>query len=133
MGTEIIILAVLLVLSACFSGVEIALFSLSDIKVRNLVEKKIKNSKTVKKLKDNPEKLLITILIGNNVVNIGAASYATVVATNLFGSKGVGIATGVMTFLVLVFGEITPKSIANAQNEKISFNITGYVDYDNRS
>ncbi len=103
-----------------FSGIEIAFFSLSDIKVRNLVEKKVKNAKAVKKLKDNPERLLITILIGNNVVNIGAASFATVVATNLFGSSGVGIATGVMTFLVLVFGEITPKTIANTKNEKIS-------------
>jgi magnesium and cobalt exporter, CNNM family len=120
MTTQIIILFVLLVMSAVFSGIELAFFSLSDIKVRNLVDKKIKNATKVKKLKDNPEKLLITILIGNNVVNIGAASLATVLATDLFGSSGVGIATGVMTFLVLVFGEITPKSIANAKNEKIS-------------
>ncbi len=123
MLTEIIVLVVLLFLSGCFSGIEIAFFSLSDIKVRNLVEQKVKNSEIVKKLKDNPEKLLITILIGNNVVNIGAASFATVVATNLFGSKGVGIATGIMTFLVLVFGEITPKSIANLKNEKISLTV----------
>jgi len=120
MTTQLIVLFVLLVLSAVFSGIELAFFSLSDIKVRNLVDKKVKNAKLVKKLKDNPEKLLITILIGNNVVNIGAASLATVLATDLFGSSGVGIATGVMTFLVLVFGEITPKSIANAKNEKIS-------------
>ena len=104
MLNQAIILIVLLILSACFSGIEIAFFSLSDIKVRNLVEKKVKNARTVKKLKDNPERLLITILIGNNVVNIGAASLATVVATNFFGSSGVGIATGIMTFLVLVFG-----------------------------
>lgn len=120
MLNQAIILITLIVLSACFSGIEIAFFSLSEIKVRNLVEKKVKNSRTVKRLKDNPERLLITILIGNNVVNIGAASLATVVATSFFGSSGVGIATGVMTFLVLVFGEITPKSIANVKNEKIS-------------
>ncbi len=120
MTTQIVILFVLLVMSAIFSGIELAFFSLSDIKVRNLVDKKVKNAQKVQKLKSNPEKLLITILIGNNVVNIGAASLATVLATDAFGSSGVGIATGVMTLLVLIFGEITPKSIANAKNEKIS-------------
>jgi len=125
MSTQFLILLVLLILSAVFSGVEIAFFSLSDIKVRSLVEKKVKNAKKVQKLKSNPEKLLITILIGNNVVNIGAASLATVVATDLFGSSGVGIATGIMTFLILVFGEITPKSIANSKNEKISLLMAG--------
>lgn len=125
MTTQIIILVVLLALSALFSGIEIAFFTLSDIKIRSLVDKKRKNALKVKKLKDNPEKLLITILIGNNVVNVGAASLATVVATDLFGSSGVGIATGVMTFLILVFGEITPKSIANAKNEEISLFMAG--------
>jgi len=117
---QIFILLVLLFFSACFSGIEIAFFALSDIRVMNLVDKKVKNAKTVKKLKDNPEKLLITILIGNNVVNIGAASLATILAVDIFGSGGVGVATGVMTFLVLVFGEITPKSIANVKKEQIS-------------
>jgi len=120
MISEALILIILLLLSATFSGIEIAFFSLTDIKVKNLVERKVKNSRKLEKLKSRPDRLLITILIGNNVVNIGAASYATVVATGFFGFSGVGIATGVMTFLVLVFGEITPKAIANAQNEKIS-------------
>ena len=112
---QIGILAVLLMLSAFFSSVETALMSVSSIKVRSLVKQKKKGSEALQRLKSNPERLLITILVGNNVVNIGSAALATSIATELFGNIGVGIATGVMTLLILVFGEITPKSYA-AQN-----------------
>ncbi len=118
--TQILILLVLIIFSAFFSGVETALMSISMIKVKSLVAQKKKGSETLHRLKQNPHKLIITILIGNNLVNIGAASFATVVFTDLFGSSGVGIATGVMTFMILVFGEITPKTFASQNAEKIS-------------
>lgn len=120
MVTEVILLIVLLLLSAFFSGVETAMMSLSKIKVHSLMNEKRKGAKVLFKLKKNPHRLLITILIGNNLVNIGAASIATAVSISLFGEKGVGVATGVITLLVLVFGEITPKSYAIQNAEKLS-------------
>ncbi len=94
--------------------------SLSLLKVRTLVKLKKPGAASLHRIKRNPHRLLIAILIGNNLANIAAASLATIIATEAFGSAGVGIATGVMTFLVLVFGEITPKSIAVQNAEKIS-------------
>ena len=125
--TQIIILFILLILSGFFSGMETALMSLSTLKVNSLVKQKKKGSKTLAKLKQNPHRLIITILIGNNLVNISAASFATVVATDLFGSSGLGIATGSMTFLILLFGEITPKTIATNNAEKISLKMADTV------
>ncbi len=124
MDAEIVILIILVVLSGTFSGIEIAIFSLSDIKVRNLVKQGRKGAKTLKKLKENPHKLLITILVGNNLVNVGASALATVIVTEALGSSSVGfslgVATGLMTFILLVFGEITPKAFAHQNAEKIS-------------
>jgi len=120
LGTQLTILAVLLVFSGLFSGVETALMSINQIKVKSLVKQRRKGAAVLYRLKQKPHKLIITLLIGNNIVNIGAASLATVIATDLFGSSGVGIATGVMTFLVLIFGEITPKTFASQNSEKVS-------------
>jgi putative hemolysin len=117
---SLILLGVLILLSGFFSGAEIALFSLGEARVRTLVEEGRRGAKRLAYLKSNPERLLATILIGNNIVNIGAASLATALALNVFGSQGVAYATGVMTLLVLVFGEITPKGLASANNVKIS-------------
>tara|TARA_Y100000310_G_scaffold329968_1_gene400782 strand:+ start:6533 stop:7765 length:1233 start_codon:yes stop_codon:yes gene_type:complete len=118
--TEIIILIGLLILSAFFSGTETALISTNMIKVKSLVKQKKKGSRALFKLKKNPHRLIITLLIGNNLVNIGAAALATYIFTNIFGSSGVGIATGIMTFLILVFGEITPKTYASQNSTRIS-------------
>jgi len=126
--TQIIILIVLIFLSAFFSGIETALVSLNMVKVRALVKQKKRGSKALFRLKQDPHKMIITILIGNNLVNIGAASFATVVFTQLFGSSGVGIATGVMTFLILVFGEITPKTLASQNAEKVSLAVAKPVE-----
>ncbi len=117
---QIMALIILLFFSALFSGIETAMMSVSRIKVNSLVRKKRKGAKILHRVKQNPHRLIITILIGNNIVNIGAASLATVVFTGIFGSAGVGIATGVMTLLVLVFGEITPKTFAAQNAENIS-------------
>ncbi len=127
-GTQIAILVVLIFLSALFSGIETALMSLNMIKVNSLVKQKKKGSEALHRIKQNPNKLIITILIGNNLVNIGAASLATVVFTGLFGSSGIGIATGVMTFLILVFGEITPKTFASQNSERISLIIARPIE-----
>ena len=84
-----------------------------------MVDEGVKNAKLIQKITQNSSKLLSAILIGNNIVNITASSLGTVIATDLFGSSGVGIATGVLTILVLIFGEVTPKSFASENAEKV--------------
>lgn len=116
----IVAFVILIFLSALFSSTEIAFFSLSPAKAHSLIQKKKKNAQLIWKLKQHPQKLLITILIGNNVVNVFTASLATVLTINYFGSAGIGIATGAVTLLILVFGEITPKSIAQKNNVLIA-------------
>lgn len=113
-------LAALVGLSAFFSGLEVALVSLERGQLRRLVNEKRSGSTSLAKLKSNPKRMLVTILLGVNLVNIGAAAIATDVATGIFGSLGLGIATGVMTFILLVFGDITPKAYCYAHSEKIS-------------
>jgi putative hemolysin len=112
-----------LFLSAFFSASETALMSLSKIRVRHMVEEKIKGAELINKLVENPSRLLGAILVGNNIVNIGAAALATSIAIKYFGNKGVGIATGLMTLAVLIFGEITPKSLAANNPQQISLRI----------
>lgn len=112
MTFELISLGILLVLSAFFSATEVAFVSLSDAKVESMVKRKMPRSRLVRILKNNPRKLLVTILIGNNIVNVSAASLATVVVANFFDSAVIGITTGLMTLLILIFGEILPKAYA---------------------
>jgi len=117
---QLIILVILIALSAFFSSAETALTTINKIRMRNLAEAGNKRASLVLKLTGDSPKLLSTILIGNNIVNISASSIATVVATKELGSKGAGIATGILTILILLFGEITPKSFATFHNESIS-------------
>lgn len=128
LGTQLAILVLLVIFSALFSGTETALVSLSDIRAQALLRKKKKGAIPLDRLKKDPHRLIITILIGNNLVNIGAASFATVVFTNMLGSSGVGVATGVMTFVILVFGEITPKTFCAQNAEKISLLVARPVE-----
>lgn len=120
MVIELSILVILLVLSAFFSASEVAFVSLSDAKVETMVKKGVRRASQIKALKKNPRRLLVTILVGNNIVNIAAASLATVVASRFFASGAIGIATGVMTLLVLIFGEIVPKSYATNHNQRFA-------------
>jgi putative hemolysin len=115
-----IILLIFLFLSAFFSSVETAFISLSDIRIQHLIEQERRGIRRVKKLKDNNQRLLITILIGNNVVNIAASSIATSIAIQSLESHAIGIAVGIMTILILIFGEIVPKNIAMAKNEPLA-------------
>jgi putative hemolysin len=114
------LLAFLIVLSGFFSGSEIALFSLGEARVRALAEEGRRGARALSELKKNPERLLATILVGNNIVNIGAAALATAFALDLFGSDGVAYATGAMTLAVLIFGEVTPKGLATANAVRVS-------------
>jgi CBS domain containing-hemolysin-like protein len=115
MSIQIITLVFLLLLSGFFSSAETALFSISKTKARHLA-KNDRPGQLINAMKEDPHRLLSTILIGNNVVNVGAAALATSVAIEMFPGYAVGIATGIMTFLILVFGEVLPKSIATRNN-----------------
>ncbi|RCW45386.1 MULTISPECIES: hemolysin family protein [unclassified Halanaerobium] len=118
MVLELLILAALLFLSAFFSGSETAFMAVNRIKIKERVQRGDDRASRVDKLLTNQTKLLTTILIGNNLVNISASSIATALAVRLFGNKGVGIATGAVTLLILVFGEITPKALGNNKSVK---------------
>ncbi|RDY23404.1 HlyC/CorC family transporter [Romboutsia maritimum] len=118
---QIIILAILLVASGFFSASETSLMSLSKIRIRYMQEEGVKGAKLVSSLIEDPNSLLGSILVGNNVVNIAATSISTSLFMSIFkGPEAVPIATAVMTILVLIFGEITPKTIAANNSEKIA-------------
>ncbi len=110
---------VLLMLSAFFSASETSLISLSKIRVRNMVDDNVKNAKLIQKLLQNQSRLISAILVGNNLVNIGASALATSFAINTFDNSVVGFVTGIVTLLVLIFGEITPKTFAAQKAEKV--------------
>ncbi|MEK6867661.1 MAG: CNNM domain-containing protein, partial [Nanoarchaeota archaeon] len=119
MLTDMFILLILVALSAFFSCAETAFMTISRLKAETLAKQKIKGAQTLLKLKEQPRQFIITILIGNNIVNTGASALATVLATDMYGSTGIGIATGIMTFILLTFGEIIPKSLATTHAEDI--------------
>lgn len=124
---QIIGLIILIILSSFFSASETALMSISKIRVRHMIEENIKGANRVKELIDNPSSLLASILVGNNVVNIASSSLATVLAINLIGSRGVAISTIIMTIVVLIFGEITPKTLASQNSEQISLRVANPI------
>lgn len=117
---QIIIIIILLLLSAFFSSAETAFTMVNKIRIRSLIEDGNKRAITVGKIIDNSGKMLSAILIGNNIVNISASALMTSLTIRLWGSYATGIATGVMTVLVLIFGEITPKTTATIYAEKFA-------------
>lgn len=125
---QVLVLIVLLGLSAFFSASETAVFSANKVKIRHLAEEGNRRAILTRRLLDQPSRLISTILIGNNVVNIGATALATSLFISLFGDTGAGIATGVMTALVLVFGEITPKTYAAQRSETLSLKVSGFLN-----
>lgn len=125
---QIAILLVLLVLSGFFSSAETALTTISDVKMRAMVEETPTASVLrLQKILDNRSKLISAILIGNNIVNISASSLMTSLVISLWGNAVVGISTGVLTLLVLIFGEIVPKTWAMCNNEKLSLAYSGII------
>lgn len=124
---QVIVLAALIFLSAIFSSAETAFLSTNKIRMRNLQEDGEKKADLVLTMLENQSKLISTLLVGNNIVNIGSSALATKMATAAFGDVGVGIATGVMTFLVLVFGEVVPKNVAAAHAETWAMFIAPFI------
>lgn len=119
----------LIVMSALFSMSETAFMSVSKIRMRTLAEDNNKKAITVMSLLEDQDRLLSTILIGNNLVNIAASSLTTSFVISLFGNEGIGvaIATGFVTLMILIFGEITPKSLATKKAENITFAVSGFI------
>ena len=126
--TQFIFLAILLMLSAFFSSAETALTTSNKIRMRSLADDGNKRAKTVLKLTDNSGKMLSAILIGNNIVNVAAASLTTSLAYKLGGSM-VALANLVITVLILLFGEITPKTMATIHADKISLIYAGFINF----
>lgn len=117
---QLLVLIVLLALSAFFSSSETALTTVNKIRVRTLAEAGDSRAIILSKVIEQQGKMLSAILIGNNIVNLSASSLMTTLTINLFGSKAVGFATGILTLLILVFGEITPKTLSTISAETIS-------------
>jgi len=121
------ILTLLLILSAFFSSAETAFTTVNKVRMRTLIEEGNKRARTVQKILEQYSKMLSTILVGNNLVNISASSLATTLAIRIWGSYAVGFMTGALTLLVLLFGEITPKTWAMYNSEKISLAYAGII------
>ena len=124
---QLIIIIILLMLSAFFSSAETALATSNKIRLRSMAEEGNKRAKKVLEITDDSGKMLSAILIGNNIVNLSSASLATTLATKIFGSAGAGIATGILTILVLIFGEISPKTFATIYADTISLAYAGVI------
>ncbi len=120
-AARLIVLILLLILSGFFSSAETAFTSLNRLKIKSLADEGSKRAVLVLSLIDQNAKFLSTILIGNNIVNIVASALTTTFAMDYFGSTAIGIATGILTLLVLIFGEITPKTMASIHAEKMAF------------
>lgn len=120
LAIQLMILVFLLLLSAFFSSAETAFTTASRIRMRTLAESGSKQAARVLAITDNMHKMLSAILIGNNIVNLSASSIATTLAIQIFGSVGAGIATGILALLILIFGEISPKTIATIYADRIA-------------
>lgn len=125
---RIILLIILLFLSSFFSSAETALTTVNKIRMRTLSEAGNKKADRVLRITDDSGKMLSAILIGNNIVNLSASSLATSLAIDYFGSIGAGIATGILTFLILIFGEVTPKTKATIHADKMALSYAAAVD-----
>ena len=124
---SLIALFILLILSGFFSSAETALTTVNKIRIKTLSESGDPRADTLQRIFEHSEKMLSAILIGNNIVNISASSLATSLTMHFLGDSGVALATGVMTLLVLIFGEITPKNMAAANAERLSLSYSGII------
>ena len=128
MPLQFVVLFILLLLSAFFSSAETALTTVNKIKMRSLAEDGNRNAKLVLKLSDNPSKMLTAILIGNNIVNLSASALTTTIAIGFGADLAIAIATGIITVLILIFGEIVPKTAANIKADKLALLYAGPIN-----
>ena len=124
---QLVILVLLLCLSAFFSSAETAFTTVNKIYMRTLAQDGNVHAARVLQITENSGKMLSAILIGNNVVNLSASSLATTLAIGMFGSVGAGVATGILTLLILIFGEISPKTIATLRADKLALRFCGVI------
>ncbi|GLP97181.1 HlyC/CorC family transporter [Paraferrimonas sedimenticola] len=120
-GTLLLILAGLILVSAYFSGSETAMMSLNRYRLRHLRKEGHRGARRAGELLEKPDRLIGLILIGNNLVNILASAIATVIGMRLYGDVGIAIATGVLTLVVLVFAEVTPKTVSALYPERVAY------------
>lgn len=128
---QLILIILGVMFSAFFSSSETALTSINTFKIRQMEKNGVKNSHILKKLVENITKVLTTILIGNNIVNIVTTTIATIFFTDVFGSKGAVISPIILTIVVLIFGEVTPKNIATANPERLSLKVAKPIRFFN--
>ena len=126
---QLITVIILLCLSAFFSSSETALTTVNQIRMRTLADNGDKRAARVLRVTGNPGKMLSAILIGNNIVNLSASSISTSLAIHLFGNTGAGIATGILTFLILIFGEVTPKTMATIKADSMSLTAAAPIEF----
>ena len=126
---QLVFLVILLMCSAFFSSSETALTTANMFRIKNMADSGDRRAKKVLKVTDDKGRMLSAILIGNNVVNIGASAIATTLAIDFFGSMGAGIATGVMTILVLIFGEISPKTLATRRADSLALSVAPAISF----
>ena len=127
MAIKLVVLLILLVLSCFFSSAETALTVVNKIRIKALADGGDRRAKRVVLINNDYQTMLTTILIGNNVVNLAASSLTTVMVTELLSSAWIGVGTGVLTFVLLIFGEIVPKTVANAKSEKLALAYSGTI------
>ena len=126
---QLIAIIILLCLSAFFSSSETALTTVNQIRMRTLADNGDKRAARVLRVTGNPGKMLSAILIENNIVNLSASSISTSLAIHLFGNTGAGIATGILTFLILIFGEVTPKTMATIKADSMSLTAAAPIGF----
>lgn len=126
---EIIFIVILLALSAFFSSAETAFTTVNTIRIRSLIDDGNKRARTVAHILEHSSKMLSAILIGNNIVNISCSALVTTLTIRLWGDYATGIATGLLTIAVLIFGEITPKTTASAHSEKIALFYAPFIKF----
>ena len=119
-STLFIILGVLILFSAYFSGTETGMLSVNRYKLRHLAQSGDRGAKRVSKLLDRPDRLIGLILIGNNLVNILSSAIATIIGLRLYGDAGIAVATVVLTLVILIFAEVTPKTVAAMHPERVA-------------
>ena len=130
---EIAALIAMIGLSGYFSGLEVALVSIRRSKIEQMIKDKVRVASSLQKLKSNPSRMMSSVNLGNNLASIAATALATDISLKFFGDDGLAIAIGIMTFLILIFGEITPKTYCNANAAKVAIKnsrillIFGYV------